>query len=193
MSTKTQRTIVGIVLTAFVVLTIGVLYLQLPNFPNIFPTGTTETPPILDPVPPSANPPENTTDYETIAVGSLQLNATGDISGMIPHSGPIDFYVSLLVNITNNGTEDVTDFHAIKVSLYYLDAGLFYTFGLTPDTNLTIPAGQSVTLTYHNYITRIDTSFLMGSYVYACVLISFDNNQECILTTPILEGIFAIE
>jgi len=193
LSTKKQRTVIGIVLTAFVVLTIGVLYLQLPNLPNIFPTGTTEPLPILDPVPPSLQPPENSTDYETISVGSLILNATGDISGMIPHSGPIDFHLNLIVNATNNGTGDITDFHAIKVSLYYLDAGLFYTFGLTPDTNFTISAGQSVTLAFHNNITRISTSFNYASPVYARVLVSFDTNQECILTTPILEGIFAIE
>ena len=193
MSTQTQRITIGALLTVFVVLTIGVLYLQLPSLPNIFPTGTTEPPPILDPVPPSANPPENETDYETITVGSLTLDSTGYLSGMIPHSGPITFHVYLWINITNDGTEDITDFHAIKMSLYYPNSGLFYTFSFSSDSNFTILAGEFLTLNLANKETRLHTSFSIGSSVYARVLVSFNTNQECILTTPLLTGTFAIE
>lgn len=191
MSTKTQRTIIGIVITGFVVLTIGVLYLQLPSLPgNISIIGP---PTLLEPVPPSEDPPENSTDIETITVESLTLNATGYISGMIPHSGPITFHVYLTINITNNGIENVTDFHAIKMSLYYPSSGLFYTFSFSSASNFTILAGESLTLILANKETLLDTSFSIGSFVYARVLVSFDTNQECILTTPLLDGIFAIE
>jgi len=195
LSTKTQRTVIGIVLIAFVVLTMGIIFFLPPdsNGNTTTITITSETPPLLDPVPPSEDPPENSTDYETITVGSLTLNATGDISGMIPHSGPITFNVNLLINITNNGPENVTDFHAIKMSLYYLNSELFYTFSFTSDDNITILAGESLTLTCANKETHLDTPFSITSSVYARVLVSFDIDQECILTTPILEGIFAIE
>lgn len=148
---------------------------------------------ILDPVPPSDNPPENTTTYETITLGSLILNATGTISGMIPHTGPITFYMNLMINVTNNGTEDVEDFHATKMSLYYQSSELFYTFSFSSDANATIPAGETVTLNYLNQETHLDTSFSITSGVYARILVSFNINQQCILTTPILAGIFAIE
>ena len=151
-----------------------------------------EVPMLLDPVPPSLNPPENDTTYETVILGSMILNATGNVTGMIPHNGPFTFYLNLQIIVTNNGTEDVTDFHVIKSSLYHLDNELFYTFGLTPYTNQTILAGQTVTLNYQNNVTSLDVSGPMASK-YARILVSFNTNQECILTTPILEGVFAIE
>lgn len=198
MSTQTQRTVIGVVIIAFVVLTMGIILFMPPDSAGgttttTTTTTTTEGPVILDPVPPSQDPPENSTSYETIILGSMILNATGNITGMIPHSGPITFNMYLMINVTNNGTEDITDFHAIKMSLYYQSSGLFYTFSLTPDTNVTIAAGQTVTLTYQNQETSLDTSFSLTSPIYARVLVSFDIDQECILTTPTLEGLFAIE
>ncbi len=156
-------------------------------------TISSATPPLLNPVPPSDDPPVNYTDYETITVGLLILNATGNISGMIPHSGPITFNVALMINITNTGAEDITDFQAIKMSLYYQTSDLFYTFSFTSDENITILAGESLTLNCINKETLLYTSFNIAVGVYARVLVSFNSDQECILTTPILEGIFAIE
>ncbi len=168
------------------------LYIQFPNLPNIFPTGTTEPPPILDPVPPSPNPPENSTTVETIQCGPLILNATANATGMIPHTGLITFYMTLIINVTNTSNDTFTDLHVVKVSVYNLLARLFYTFSVTPDDNITIPANESLTLTYRNAEYRVESS-VDPIEVYARVLILFDTDQECILTTPILTGTFAIE
>ena len=186
MSNSAQRKLAGLLVVAFVIVVMGVILLVPPS--------QSEDPPIIwDPVPHSENPPENYTSIETIQVGPLILNATGTISGMIPHNGPITFNVHLTINVTNNGTEDVSNFHAIKMSLYYQSSGLFYTFSISPDVNNTIFAGETVTLNYQNQETSLDASFSLTSLVYARVLVTFDTDQECIITTPILDGIFAIE
>ncbi|TFG97259.1 hypothetical protein E4H12_09120 [Candidatus Thorarchaeota archaeon] len=147
---------------------------------------------MLDPVPPSSSPPQNITMVETIQVGSLFLNATANATGMIPHQGPVTFIMTLMINITNTGSENVSNFHAIKMSLYNLDSELFYTFSLHPDWNATISADETVTLTYRNEPTRV-VSLIRPWEIYGRVLVSFDTNYEAIITTPLIFGIFAME
>ena len=109
----------------------------------------------------------------------------------MPHQGPITFVLSLTINITNIGNESVGNFQAIKISVYTFESELFYTFSLQPDWNATIPAGESVTLTYRNEPTRIDT--LIRSFgTYGRVLVTFDVNELAIITTQIA-GFYAIE
>jgi hypothetical protein len=146
--------------------------------------------PLLDPVPPSKIPPEDCNDTEVVQAGFLTLEATANATGFIPHFDPMSFKMCLEVNITNTGTEDITDFHAVKTSVYAPDNSLFYTFDFQ-DWNATISAGDSVTLYYRNRETRIEQPF-DPMEIYARVLVSFAN-QEAILTTPILFGMFAIE
>ena len=185
MSNRTQRRLIGVIFVAFVIVVMGVLLLVLP--PQV-----EEPPIILEPVPPSAHPPENTTAVETIQVGHLIFNATANATGMLPHNGPITFYLNLFITITNTGLEDITDFNASKMSLYNLDSELFYTFSIRPETNATIPAGSTETLVYHNQEYHCDVPF--GPWnIYARVLVTFGVNQEAIITTPLIYGLFAIE
>jgi len=182
LNNRNQRTIIGVVLAAIIIVAMGVVFLIPPP----------EVPTPLDPVPPSVTPPENTTSVETIQVGSLILNATATVSGMIPHSGLITYNLELVINITNTGSENVSNFHAIKMSVYKTDSSLFYTFSIQPDSNVTIPAGGALTLTYQNQETGIDASGALAE-AYTRVLVTFDPNHEVIITTPIMTGIFAIE
>ncbi len=143
-------------------------------------------------VPPSEDPPDNFIPVETIQAGALMLNATANATGMIPHRGPMTFRMHLVINITNTGTEDISDFHAVKTSVYSTDNELFYTFSFQHDWNATIPAGEAVQLSYHNNQTRIEFPFEPWQ-VYARVLVTFDVNREVIITTPLIDALYAIE
>ena len=147
---------------------------------------------LLDPVPPSETPPDNYTPVETIQAGTLLLNASANATGMVPHQGPISFYMNLEINVTNTGSEDVHNFTAVKMSVYNADSELFYTFGFAYSPNVTILAGETLTLTYQNRETRIEVTF--GPWnIYARVLVTFDTDYVAILTTPLILGMFAIE
>jgi hypothetical protein len=147
---------------------------------------------LLDPVPPSETPPDNYTTVETIQAGALLLNASANATGMVPHQGPISFYMNLEINVTNTGSEDAHNFTAVKMSVYNADSELFYTFGFAYSPNVTILAGETLTLTYQNRETRIEVTF--GPWdIYARVLVTFDTDYVTILTTPLILGMFAIE
>ncbi len=147
--------------------------------------------PLLDPLPPSDTPPDTYEALEPVQVGSLMLNSTANVTGMIPHVGPMTFNMILEINITNVGTEDITDFRAVKMSVYSTANSLFYTFDFQYDWNATISAGDTVILNYRNRETRIEHPFEPFD-MYARVLVNFAN-QEAILTTPLLFGDLAIE
>ena len=182
MSTEKQRSIIGVLFTVFLILTIGiVLYASQPIVPTL-----------LDPIPPSATPPANFTSVETIQVRNLVLNATANATGMLPHQGPVSFIMTLLINITNIGSENVSNFQAIKMSVYNSDSELFYTFSIHPDWNATIPAGETMTLTYRNEPTLV-YSTIRPWEIYGRVLVSFDINETAVITTPRIFGVFAVE
>lgn len=146
----------------------------------------------IPPVPPSENPPNDAYSIETLQVGTLLLNATASATGMIPHYGPISFNMHLVINITNTGSEDITDFHAVKMSVYNTDNNLFYTFSFQYDSNATILAGESIALSYHNNQTRVEAPFEPWN-IYARVFVTFDVSREVIITTPLIDAVFAIE
>lgn len=148
-----------------------------------------------DPIPPVSarnTPPEDIFPVETIHAASLTLNATANATGGIPHQGPMAFRMILVMNITNTGSEDIIDFHAVKVSVYSTDNELFYTFDFLNDSNVTILAGESVSLSYQNSQTSVEFPFEPWN-IYARVLVTFDVDREVIVTTPLIEAIFAIE
>ena len=165
----------------FLILTIGiVLYV---SQPDVYP--------LLDPIPPCDIPPQIYGPAEIIQAGNLNLSATANATGMMPHQGPITFVLSLTINITNTGNDSVGNFQAIKISVYTFESELFYTFSLHPDWNATILAGESVILTYRNEPTRIDT--LIRSFgTYGRVLVTFDVNDLAIITSHIA-GLYATE
>jgi len=147
--------------------------------------------PLLDPVPPSDVPPQNLDSPEVIQIGPLNLSSSANATGFIPHLGPMTFRMVIEMNITNTGSDDITDFRALKASVYSNENLLFYTFDFQSDWNVTITAGDTVTLHYRNRETRIQQPF-DPFVIYVRVLVSFAD-QEAIITTPILFGMFAIE
>jgi len=147
---------------------------------------------LLYPVPPSETPPEDYDTVETILVGPLLLNATANATGSIPHQGPITIRMNLKINITNTGNESVTSFRAIRMSVYNAESELFYTFSFQYDWNATIPFGETVILIYQNHETTIMAPY-EPFHIYARVLVTFDTDYETVLTTPLINGMFAIE
>jgi hypothetical protein len=184
LSGQKRKTVFEAILVGLLVLMIGVMY-----YFAFAPLPLTNP---IPPVPASEDPPNNRYDFQPIQVGTLQLNATANATGMIPHQGPMTFRMHLVINITNIGSEDINDFHAVKTSVYNTDNELFYTFSFQYDWNATIPAGETVQLSYHNNQTRIEFPFEPWE-VYARVLVTFDVNREVIITTPIIDELFAIE
>lgn len=181
MSGRNRNTVFGAVLVGLFVLMIGI---ALYGFsPTMYP---------IAPVPPSEAPPDNYISVETIRAGTLTINTTANATGMIPHRGPMTFRMHLVINITNSGSEDISDFHAVKTSVYNTDNELFYTFIFQYEWNATIPAGETVQLSYHNNQTRIEFPFEPWE-VYARVLVTFDVNREVIITTPLIDALYAIE
>lgn len=181
MSNRNQRTIIGVVFTGFLILTMGIILYTIQS----------DTNPILDPVPPCDIPPQIYSVIEPIQAGNLNLSASANATGMMPHQGPIVFVLSLRINITNTGNESIGNFQAIKISLYTFESELFYTFSLQPDWNATISAGESMTLIYRNEPTRIDT-LIRPFGTYGRVLVTFDVNELAIITTQIA-GLYAVE
>ena len=186
MSSMNQRTIIGVVLVAIVISAMGII-LYSPSFQP-------EVSPPLDPLPPSDNPPTDYRTAETIQVGSLMLSANATVTGMIPHTGFSTYEFTLVVNITNTGNETISNFRAIKMSVYNIWQQLLRTFHLLPESNATISAGETLLLNYQNSDTHFEApSRIKGASDYARVLVTFGNNQEAILTTPRIWGVFAIE
>ncbi|MFX1367914.1 MAG: hypothetical protein ACFFAY_04890 [Promethearchaeota archaeon] len=175
--------------TAFGVAVVGLLALMVVI--GLLPTFAPPMEP-LPPIPPSDTPPDSIDSIETLQVGSLLLNTTANATGMIPHYGLMIFRLSLIINITNIGSEAISDFRAIRVSVYSTENELFYTFRFQNDWNATIEAGESVALSYQNYPTSVEKPFEPWD-IYARVLVTFDVNREVILTTPLIFAIYAIE
>lgn len=175
--------------TAFGAAVVGLLALMVVI--GLMPTFNPPVEP-LPPISPSEIPPDSVDAMETIQVGSLLLNATANATGMIPHYGPMTFRLHLIINLTNTGSEAISDFRAVRVSVYNTENELFYTFAFQYDWNATIQAGESIALSYHNYPTSIEKPFEPWD-IYARVLATFDVNREVILTTPLIFAIYAIE
>jgi hypothetical protein len=175
--------VTGVVSAALLVLLLGIaIYAFQPPPPY----------PILDPVPPaSVSSPEST--IETIEVEGLVINSTANCTGMIPHQGPLTFNMVLLMNITNTGNVNISDFHAVKASVYNEENLLFYTFSFHNNNNVSIPSGETVFLFYYNMESRIEPENRYFNFAYARVLVTFDVNTEAVLTTPLLAGPFAVE
>jgi hypothetical protein len=145
--------------------------------------------PQLDPLPAPDEAPGNTT--EPIIVGNLILNASGRFSGGMPHEGPQHLGFTLMINVTNIGDYDITDFQVVKVTIFWYDLSPIYSFEITEDENMTIISGSNEILNYDEdrYVPRGTIYF---GECFLRVLVTFDN-MEAIVTTPTSMGSFWIE
>lgn len=128
--------------------------------------------------------------------GNLSISVIGSFYTMRPHIGPSTFDFTIDVRVNNTGDSPVTDFHVVKVTMFYESATPFYTFGVVPDSNLTISANNFTWIQeYRNDRDMVSIpSHLFHEYnVFARVLVTFDVENEIILTTPLTSLGHAIE
>ncbi|MHA2214251.1 MAG: hypothetical protein ACW992_13915 [Candidatus Thorarchaeota archaeon] len=129
-----------------------------------------------------------------LEAGTLILNASVVFSGGTPHQGPESFGFTLIVNVTNIGESNISDFHVVKATAFKPDLTPVFTFGMTTSENATISSGANELLTYveDRLVPRGTISY---SYyeLFLRVLITFDVNTEVIVTTPLTPVMFWIE
>ena len=72
----------------------------------------------------------------------------------------------LMVNASNIGEYDISDFQIVKATAFRLDCTPVYTFGMTASDNMTIVSGANELLTYEEdrYVPR-------GTYHWVCAFL----------------------
>jgi hypothetical protein len=128
-------------------------------------------------------------------IGNLSMGVTGFFSTMQPHVAPSTFDFTIDMSVNNTGYTPVTNFQVVKVTMFYENATPFYTFGVTPANNLTIPADSIWVQDYSNDrdMVSIPTDLFFTQFVFARVLVSFDIGHEIILTSPLTWLAHAVE
>ena len=100
------------------------------------------------------------------------------------------FYLSLQIKITNNSTQEITDFSALAISLYNAGSSLeFHSFLLVPveKTQLKekIPIGETKILNYTNDRTEVFSPQIDKKMkLYGRVLINLNETQQVLTTIP---------
>lgn len=141
-------------------------------------------------VPPPAVPPVDSID--TINSDGLELWAEAiywqDFMPVIPEEGP-PFFIVIRVNITNTGATTVTDFNAIRVTMYFNGTTTpFATLNLTivgagPEWPQIAP-GENVVLEFTNVRDSIFSPTIdEGTPLYSRVLVTWNSGAQEILTT----------
>jgi hypothetical protein len=134
--------------------------------------------------------------YEVNAtiVGNLSLDVTGFFSTMSPHQAPSTFSFTIDLIANNTGDSNV-ELHVVKVTIFYENGTPVYTFGVDPDSNITIPVNTTMSLDYQNDrdMVSIPSNLWGTQYVFARVLVTIDVVTEIILTTPLTQLLHAIE
>jgi len=134
-------------------------------------------------------------EVNPVVIGNLSLSITGFFYTMMPHQGPATLSLVLIVDINNTGLSAVYDFRAVKVTLFYENGTPVYTFGTAPEGNFTIPANSTLNLEYENDrdMLAIPAELFNASLVFIRVLVTFGENTEVILTSPMTSMGHAIE
>lgn len=98
------------------------------------------------------------------------------------------FYTAILVNITNNGNTTVSDFEAVRMTIYYFNNSniALITFRLTlVGDSLQIGPGENIVLAFTNDRGSIFSPTIdEGTNLYSRILVSWGDGIEEILTTP---------
>jgi hypothetical protein len=128
-------------------------------------------------------------------IGNLSLGITGFFSTMTPHQFPSTFSFTIELSANNTGDSSIDDLHVVKVTIFYENATPVYTFGVVPDSNLTIPENSTMNRDYQNDrdMVSIPSSFMNAQYVFARVLVTYNADTEIIITTPLTGLMHAIE
>ena len=127
-------------------------------------------------------------------IGTVGFGLTASFHTMAPHNGPSTFSFTIDIIVNNTGGT-IDDFHAVKVTIFDVNATPVYTFGVEPDSNFTIAANSTWTESYQKDrdMVSIPSDFRWAQYAFARILVTFDNSKEVILTTPLTQVWHAIE
>ncbi|MFX1561181.1 MAG: hypothetical protein ACFFBL_11385 [Promethearchaeota archaeon] len=142
-------------------------------------------------IPPPAEPPGD--EPEIIINDGLAAWAEAiywqDFMPFIPEDGP-PFYTIIWINVTNTGNTTVTNFHAVRVTIYlYNTSSPLVTLDLESNIQYfvwpEIRPGESTEFEYTNVRDTIySPSIEEGTLLYSRVLTRWENGNEMILTTP---------
>ena len=142
-------------------------------------------------VPPPEEPPGE--EPEIVIKDGLEAWAEAiywqDFMPAIPEEGP-PFYTIIWVNVTNTGNTTITNFHPVRVTIYFYNTSqVFVTLDLTSNIQYfvwpQIGPGESAVFEFTNVR---DTIFSLtieeGAVLYSRVLATWESGSEMILTTP---------
>ena len=107
----------------------------------------------------------------------------------IPPEGP-PFYLIIWINVTNTGTNTVTNFNAIRTTIYFHNTSqVFVTLDLMSSIQYIvwpqIGPGESVVFEFTNVRDSIFSPTIEeGAVLYSRVLATWESGGEMILTTP---------
>ncbi len=167
-----NRRIVAAVIILVTVLGMGV-YVSLSGIPQV--------PPPLSP--PGENP-------DIIISNELELWAEAfywqDFMPIVPEEGP-PFFIRILVNVTNTGNTTVSDFDAIRTTIYFHNNSLpLVTLNLIiVGDPIQISPGESIVLEFTNDRNSVFSPTIEeGAVLYSRILIRWAGGLEGILTTP---------
>ncbi|MHA2143363.1 MAG: hypothetical protein ACXADC_18285 [Candidatus Thorarchaeota archaeon] len=142
-------------------------------------------------VPPPAEPPGE--ELEPIVRDDLLASAIAvywqDFMPIAPSEGP-PFYTIIRINVTNTGNTTVTNFHAVRVTIYFHNSSLpLVTLDVTSTIQYfvwpEIRPGESAEFEYTNVRDSIFSPTIEeGAVLYSRVLTRWENGNEMILTTP---------
>jgi hypothetical protein len=142
-------------------------------------------------IPPPAEPPGEEPEI-TIAYG-LEACAKAiywqDFMPGFSEEGP-PFYTIIWINVTNTGNTTVTNFHAVRATIYfYNNSQSLATLELESSIQYfvwpEIRPGKSADFEYTNVRDSIFSPTIEeGTLLYSRVLVRWENGNEMILTTP---------
>jgi hypothetical protein len=96
--------------------------------------------------------------------------------------------------VTNEGSSSLSNFDAVKATVFFQNNSLLYTFGLTPLENYSIATGEERVLNYENDRNMPEVlSKLQFEFLYLRVLVMYNSSEEVIITTPLTSILVAVE
>lgn len=142
-------------------------------------------------VPPPVEPPGD--EPEIVTKDGLEAWASTiysqDFMPEIPEEGP-PFYTVIWLNVTNKGNITVTNFHAVRVTIYFCNTNLpLVTLDLVSNIQYFVwPEIRPGKCADFEYINLRDTIFSPtieeGTLLYSRILTQWENGGEMILTSP---------